>query len=102
MDFQPLPSDQVDIVHWMLRNIRTILEAEAPRTWTSEWLEILKGEADKGFHPDVPRFGFGDPTSYHIMEKAVKKLNLSGAVRHGAECFNFYFPQELDQQFLIV
>jgi hypothetical protein len=23
-------------------------------------------------------------------------------VRHGAECFNFYFPQELDDEFLIV
>ena len=25
-----------------------------------------------------------------------------GAVRHGAECFNFYFPQELDPEFLVV
>lgn len=25
-----------------------------------------------------------------------------GAVRHGAECFNFYFPQELDPDFLVV
>merc|ERR1711879_887237 len=34
--------------------------------------------------------------------KAVQKLSLSGAVRHGAECFNFYFPQELDPQYLII
>jgi hypothetical protein len=26
----------------------------------------------------------------------------TGAVRHGAECFNYYFPQEIDSQFLIV
>merc|ERR1712151_1494755 len=25
-----------------------------------------------------------------------------GAVRHGAECFNFGFPQELDDQFLLI
>lgn len=25
-----------------------------------------------------------------------------GAVRHGAECFNFYFPQELDEELLVI
>jgi len=27
---------------------------------------------------------------------------LTGALRHGAECSNFYFPQEMDTQYLIV
>ena len=26
----------------------------------------------------------------------------AGAVRHGAECFNFYFPQELDREYLVI
>jgi hypothetical protein len=26
----------------------------------------------------------------------------NGAVRHGAECFNYYFPQDLDDQFLVI
>ena len=30
------------------------------------------------------------------------RLRGNGAVRHGAECFNYYFPQDLDQEFLIV
>ena len=25
-----------------------------------------------------------------------------GAVRHGAECFNYLFPQELDPEFLVI
>ena len=32
----------------------------------------------------------------------MRALNASGAVRHGAECFNFWFPQELDEGFLVV
>ena len=38
------------------------------------------------------------------MEHAVGRLKVEGggAVRHGAECFNFYFPQELDDEFLVV
>lgn len=45
-----------------------------------------------------------DPKSYSIMEHAVERLKAagSGAVRHGAECFNFYFPQELDEEFLVI
>jgi len=32
----------------------------------------------------------------------VKVTASCGAVRHGAECFNFMFPQDLDEEFLIV
>lgn len=52
--------------------------------------------------PSVPRYGYGDPKSYAIMECAVARLSICGAVRHGAECFNYFFPQELDDEFLIV
>ena len=48
-----------------------------------------------------PRYGFGDPTSYSLIEGVVATTAGCGAVRHGAECFNFYFPQELDDAFLI-
>ena len=37
----------------------------------------------------------------NFFEAAVKALRSSGAVRHGAECFNFHFPQELDTEFLV-
>lgn len=33
---------------------------------------------------------------------AVHRLEEFGAVRHGAECFNYYFPQDLDEEFLVI
>ena len=70
--------------------------------WTTRWLDILKQHAAKGFHPEIPQFGFGDGTSYDIVSNAVHSLKQTGAVRHGAESFNYYFPQDLDDHFLIV
>ena len=55
--------------------------------------QVLKREGEKGFHPELPPFGFGDPLSYRCIERAVKHVSHTGAVRHGAECFNYYFPQ---------
>merc|ERR1712113_322458 len=50
----------------------------------------------------IPRYGFGDATSYAFIKNVVESTKESGAVRHGAECFNFYFPQELDEDYLVV
>jgi hypothetical protein len=37
------------------------------------------------------------------MEHAVVgRLMGYGVVRHGAECFNYYFPQEIDDEFLVI
>ena len=36
------------------------------------------------------------------MEHAAKKLISTGAVRHGSECFNYNFPQEIDDMFLLI
>mmetsp|Transcript_75856 Transcript_75856/g.180198 ORF Transcript_75856/g.180198 Transcript_75856/m.180198 type:complete len:772 (+) Transcript_75856:158-2473(+) len=102
MKFRSIPDDQVSILSWCVHNIELLLERQEPRPWTSQWLDVLKAEANKGFHPDIPPLGFGDPTSSEIMRKAVEKLKMTGAIRHGAECFNYYFPQELDTQFLVI
>ena len=75
------------------------------QTWVHGYFSrvaVLKDEARKGFHPTLPPYGFGDPTSYSIVRSIVRQVRRSGAVRHGAECFNFYFPQELDAEFLVV
>jgi len=37
-----------------------------------------------------------------LCEEVVHATSDSGAVRHGAECFNYYFPQELDEDYLVV
>ncbi|CAE7377693.1 Nmral1 [Symbiodinium pilosum] len=47
-------------------------------------------------------FGGPDATSYRLIEAVINTTKESGAIRHGAECFNFYFPQELDTNFLVV
>ena len=71
---------------WCVDNIEKILDAKPTTdTWTVRWLEILK-EAD--IHPEIPEYGYGDPKSYGIMERAALQLIDTGAVRHGSECFN--------------
>uniref|UniRef100_A0A7S4IA38 Uncharacterized protein n=1 Tax=Odontella aurita TaxID=265563 RepID=A0A7S4IA38_9STRA len=81
-------------------------EPEEPEpSWTSLWLDVLKRASSEPksspSHVPIPRFGYGDGTSYSMMGRAVERLEC-GAVRHGAECFNYKFPQEIDHQFLVV
>ncbi|KAL3821634.1 hypothetical protein ACHAXA_006054 [Cyclostephanos tholiformis] len=98
----PLPDEQVELVHEMIRGVETILKnCKEGRTknWTASWLNVMKHNKS---HITMPKYGFGDPKSYAIMKHAVQRLEEFGAVRHGAECFNFYFPQELDEEFLVV
>lgn len=131
--YVPLADDQLELLNWCISNIEEVLKTQdksAKNTsWTDRWLQVLKSNATKGFHPNIPKYGFGDAKvclrwtvcliavlahvinvvllhflrqSYSIVEDAVSFLQGSGAVRHGAECFNYYFPQELDDEFLIV
>ncbi|KAG7340934.1 hypothetical protein IV203_030549 [Nitzschia inconspicua] len=101
-----LPREQEDLMMWCVEQVESILERQkespAADTWTFRWLEILKREAHNGFRPEIPEYGFGDPKSYGIMEQAAKRLSNTGAVRHGSECFNYYFPQEIDDNFLLI
>eukprot|EP00934_Nitzschia_sp_Nitz4_P004621 Nitzschia sp. Nitz4//scaffold136_size62208//53331//58820//NITZ4_006378-RA/size62208-processed-gene-0.42-mRNA-1//-1//CDS//3329535648//4611//frame0 len=98
-----LPQEQLDILKWCVQNVKKVLDAPTrPESWTNRWVEVLSEEREKGFHPRIPQFGFGDPRSYGIMEMAVNRLTGDGAVRHGAESFNYYFPQEVDEEYLVV
>jgi len=99
----PLSVEQVKLVKWQLSQIEAILDSPyTSKSWTSRWLDVLKENAAKGIYHEVPEYGFGDPKSYAIMEDVVGRLKNNGAVRHGAECFNYCFPQELDDHFLVV
>lgn len=102
MHYEPLPMQQAKLVSWMLDHTANILRTQDHQAWMARWLRILKLEDAKGFHPDVPRFGFGDPTSYRLIQDVVAETEACGAIRHGAECSNFYFPQELDDEYLVV
>jgi 3',5'-cyclic-nucleotide phosphodiesterase len=98
----PLPEEQVGLVHEMIRGVETILKdckEGKTKNWTASWLNVMKKNKS---HIPMPKYGFGDPKSYAIMKHAVQRLEEFGAVRHGAECFNFYFPQELDEEFLVI
>ena len=93
------------MLEWILTQNKVVLDRSATsNSWRSQWLEVLKESAEKGFYPEMPEYGFGDPKSYAIMEDFVKRMRNKGvgSVRHGAECFNFYFPQELDDKFLVI
>jgi len=96
------PSEQVELMKWALDHTANLLADPNQEGWMGRWLSILKEEAAKGFHPNLPPYGFGDPISYGLIGKIVDEMKSCGAVRHGAECFNFYFPQELDPDFLVV
>merc|ERR1712183_658854 len=102
MAYEPLPRDQADLVLWCLKHTKNILNSLDGDIWTSRWLKVLSEENEKGFHPKLPKYGFGDPTSYRLIDAIVQETSSCGAVRHGAECSNFYFPQELDDEFLAV
>ena len=78
---------------WTIKHIEAVLSEPSSAPWTARWLNVLMSEAKKGFHPEIPPYGFGDPVSYGMISNAVEGLSKSGAARHGAECFNFYFPQ---------
>jgi hypothetical protein len=51
----------------------------------ARWLAIITQEARNGFHPKLPKYGFGDPTSYGLIGDIVEAMSACGAVRHGAE-----------------
>jgi hypothetical protein len=100
---EPMAVDQLDILKWCVNQIEIVLESGVQtKSWTSRWLDVLKTEASKGFHPEIPPLGFSDPKSNDMMKHAISRLSKEGAVRHGSECFNYYFPQELDDEFLVI
>jgi len=107
MSYAPVPPDQVDIINWSLENTAGLLAScPSDKGWMGRWLEILCRNArdPNGIHPDFGKlkYGFGDGTSYGLIDDVVKCTAACGAVRHGAECFNYYFPQDLDDEFLVV
>ena len=101
----PIPPEQVELVQWSVKNIRTILDEQAKSkstaSWLESWIDLTRKRGD-GYHPETPKYGNGDPKSYEIIEVAVSRLQDSGCVRHGAECFNWFFPQDIDDEFLVI
>lgn len=102
MTYDPIPDEQGKLMLWSLDHCEDILATPDHQSWTSRWIDVLRIEYERGFHPNVPKYGYGDPTTYDMIHGVVQATKGCGAVRHGPECFNLGFPQELDDQFLVV
>jgi len=128
VEYPAMPDWQLPFLDSLLNHVENIISRSSSLTWTHRWLEVLKGEvklakkpapaaAPKKFSADTRRrrssisgsmqrgredgrYGFGDDISRAMIEHACAQLN--GAVRHAAECFNYYWPQEMDEEFLVV
>lgn len=128
-------------MRWCVANVEALLKQahneknekgmEAVTPWMKGWLGRLKLETQAGHDPPPGsgRVGYGDPTSCHVMERAIEWTRRSGSVRHGGECFNvrqcrveretvplysigqqfsfrssmwqLHFPQDLDNEYLV-
>jgi len=102
MHYEALAREQQQLAHWSLDRTEEILRSPSEASWISRWLALQEEATAKGFHPTIPRYGFGDSTSHGLVEAAVNATMDLGAVRHGAECFNYYTPQELDDGYLVI
>merc|ERR1740117_1428792 len=102
MEYPVLAPEQVKMQVWALDHCEQILKTPGPGSWTTRWLQVMNKATAEGFKAEVPKFGFGDATSTRLIQEVVEATSETGAIRHGAECFNFYFPQELDDEYLVI
>lgn len=102
MTYTPLPANQAKLATWSVERTEEILRSPQAAGWTERWLTVLHDLAEKGEHHDLPECGYGDDTSIDIIRHKIEFLKDSGSIRHGAECFNFHFPQELDEEYLVI
>lgn len=97
---QPLSAENLDVMKQGISGIEDILSDKSNKeSWVVQWIDLKKR---KKFNPTIPKFGFGDPVSYDVMGNACDRLIRNGAVRHGSESFNYGFPQDLDEDFLVI
>jgi len=98
----PLPPDQVALMQWCLERCAAIMGDLHSACWMARWLDLLQRDARSGASPQLPSSGAGDHTTQRIMGEVVEATRATGAVRAGADCFNFYLPQDLEKEFLVV
>ena len=97
VEFEALPEQQADLALWSLRHLGRILENPRARDWNAAWKDVASNfkEEFQQICPvdEMPRYGFGDPTTAGLVEALIDATKGTGAIRHGAECHNFFFPQ---------
>eukprot|EP00986_Skeletonema_menzelii_P020904 scaffold32648_cov166-Skeletonema_menzelii.AAC.4 len=99
-----LGEQELSMLKWCVDEIEGVLDnTEKGKSWTRHWLDVKKKYAfDPRFQVPVPKMGYADPRSKAMLKGAVYSLRQNGAVRHGPECFNYSFPQQLDDKFLVI
>eukprot|EP00577_Skeletonema_sp_RCC1716_P002534 CAMPEP_0113381314 /NCGR_PEP_ID=MMETSP0013_2-20120614/5229_1 /TAXON_ID=2843 ORGANISM="Skeletonema costatum, Strain 1716" /NCGR_SAMPLE_ID=MMETSP0013_2 /ASSEMBLY_ACC=CAM_ASM_000158 /LENGTH=945 /DNA_ID=CAMNT_0000263719 /DNA_START=15 /DNA_END=2852 /DNA_ORIENTATION=+ /assembly_acc=CAM_ASM_000158 len=100
----PLGEQELSMLKWCVDEVEGILDnTEEGKCWTRHWLDVKKKYAfDPRFQIPMPKMGYADPRSSAMLKGAVYSLRQNGAVRHGPECFNYSFPQHLDDKFLVI
>eukprot|EP00984_Skeletonema_dohrnii_P012567 scaffold5119_cov153-Skeletonema_dohrnii-CCMP3373.AAC.3 len=104
----PLGEQELSILKWCVDEIEGVLDKTKDKEgggacWTRQWLDVKKKYAfDPRFQIPMPKMGYADPRSSAMMKGAVYSLRENGAVRHGPECFNYSFPQPLDDKYLVI
>lgn len=102
----PMGEQELSMLKWCVDEIEGVLDnnsTEGGKSWTRLWLDVKKKYAfDPRFQAPMPKMGYADPRSKAMMKGAVYSLRRNGAVRHGPECFNYSFPQDLDDKFLVI
>ena len=58
-------------MNWALDNTAELLANPTSKGWMGRWIGVLKDEARRGFHPNLPKYGFGDPTSYGARTESI-------------------------------
>ena len=120
LKYDPVPPTQLPFLESMILHTEAVLAVPTDRSWTHRWLDVLKGlvvirKDGKVFESSIAgtlgqkrkdgRYGFGDDQSQGLIKELMYQscvIKSHGAVRHAAECFNYYFPQELDEEFLVL
>merc|ERR1719453_3046574 len=67
MSYASLIPEQQNLAVWSLQRAEDILNSPSPSPWTSRWLEVLRDAHEEGFHPALPKYGFGDETSSKLI-----------------------------------
>eukprot|EP00933_Yihiella_yeosuensis_P006845 TRINITY_DN111664_c0_g1_i1.p1 TRINITY_DN111664_c0_g1~~TRINITY_DN111664_c0_g1_i1.p1 ORF type:complete len:618 (+),score=43.53 TRINITY_DN111664_c0_g1_i1:152-1855(+) len=105
------PHDDLDeqnskLAFWCLEQTEQIIASSSREDWDTQWMQMLQKGGKSAFAhlctEDMSPLGFGDDRLIEIIRGCVARTSETGAVRHSAECSNWYFPQPLDDHFLVI
>ena len=104
--FDKLPAQQAELASWTLRHLQGLLETGCGGHWDVLWKDVVDKYKNEFYDimpsNQFPKRGFGDAATDSLVACLVQATADTGAIRHGSECFNYFFPQALDRTFLVI